>query len=118
MTTGHGLRFRTMSFGSVFEQSPLTWLMGEMGRRVFADMATSPGLVGAVDQHAAEVRDAIGNVGEVLGVDSLTRYLHGFVDGARERGWAPAIQPPGYDWEMIRLAAICWLAREHGFDPV
>jgi Family of unknown function (DUF6401) len=105
-----------MSFGSVFEQAPLNWLMREMGRAVFADMASSPGLVAAVDQHAAEVRDAIASVGDVLGLAALSRYLHGFVDGARERGWVPDLTG-GYEWENVRLAAICWLAHRHGLRP-
>ncbi|NYI05048.1 DUF6401 family natural product biosynthesis protein [Allostreptomyces psammosilenae] len=86
---------------------PLRWAMEEFGHRL-AHMPYDPALVAAVDQHAAEVRDAI-----ELGRETLGDYLLGFVDGLREQGWEPYTAPDPF--AMLRLSAVCWLAREHGF---
>jgi hypothetical protein len=67
--------------------------------------AGSPGLA-AVDQHAAEVRDALGaGPGAARGssLHLLFGYARGFVEAAIGRGWLPH---PGSDWESFRLAAI------------
>ncbi len=90
-----------------------------------------PGLLAAVDQHAAEVRDALavgGRAGKARGAlavrarmdrtrqdagrgpapSALLAYAHGFIEAAVGRGWSP---PPGHadDWESLRLAAVCQL---------
>jgi hypothetical protein len=103
-----------MIFGTLFEGSPLGGQLRELDRAVLADMRTDPGLVAAVDQHAAAVRQSITAAGNQVGRESLTRYLHGFADGVRAWRWTPAATGSGHDWETLRLAAICWLAREHG----
>ncbi len=103
-----------MIFGTPFEGSPLGGMLRELDRSALADMLANPGLAAAVDQHAAAVRQSITAAGSQVGQESLTRYLHGFADGVRAWRWTPATTGPGYDWETLRLAAICWLAREHG----
>jgi hypothetical protein len=87
----------------------------ELGFSVLADTAVLPGLVAAVDQHAAAVRESVAVAGG-LRRSTLTWYVHGLADGLRSRGWTPPErgQRHGYDWEALRLAAICWVAREHG----
>lgn len=74
---------------------------------------TSPGLVAMVDQHAAAIRDSIERDGVRLSRQSLTHYLHGFLDGIRERGWYSS--DTALDWETLRLMAVCWLAEQRGF---
>ncbi|KUP96602.1 DUF6401 family natural product biosynthesis protein [Thermobifida cellulosilytica] len=72
-----------------------------------------PGLLAQVDQHVAAVRDALADSGVPLSRRSLAQYLRGFLDGCRERGWHST--EVDYDWETLRLLAICRLAREEGF---
>ncbi|MFC4113934.1 DUF6401 family natural product biosynthesis protein [Nonomuraea zeae] len=94
----------------VFEEgwavSPLRWLMNTLGDAQLARMSGDPGLVAAVDQHAAELRDAI-----PLDRETLGDYLLGFLDELRHRGWIFSGEP---DAPALRLTAVCWLARELG----
>ncbi|MBB5784550.1 DUF6401 family natural product biosynthesis protein [Nonomuraea jabiensis] len=95
----------------VFEEgwavSPLRWLMNTLGDAQLARMHGDPGLVAAVDQHAAVLRDAI-----PLDRETLGDYLLGFLDELRERAWVFTGEP---DAAALRLTAVCWLAREEGF---
>ncbi|MEY9213716.1 hypothetical protein NI17_023320 [Thermobifida halotolerans] len=75
--------------------------------------SSAPGLVAQVDQHVAGVRDSLSRDGLPLTRRSLTHYLQGFLDGCRERGWHS--DGADYDWETLRLLAVCRLAREEGF---
>jgi hypothetical protein len=72
------------------------------------EMAFEPGLVAAVDQHVAAVRDVLG------GADAyhltLGDYTLGFLDALREGGWQ---EHAGYDFATLRLTAVSWLIREH-----
>jgi len=104
------------------------WLAGEAGQVSLAASAGAYGARAAVDQHAAEIRDALG---ERLGVDVLLGYAQGFVEAAVARGWWPphrrtapgpdhagpgpgmaGCEPPRLDWESLRLAAVCRLVLE------
>ncbi|WP_443159415.1 DUF6401 family natural product biosynthesis protein [Nonomuraea sp. 10N515B] len=96
-----------MFFEEGWATSPFRWLMGELGDTQLARMGSEPGLVAAVDQHAAVLRDAIPMDRETLG-----DYLLGFLDELRHRGWAFTGEP---DAAALRLTAVCWLARELGF---
>ncbi|PRY01982.1 DUF6401 family natural product biosynthesis protein [Allonocardiopsis opalescens] len=93
--------------------SHLSRLVRDVGHFGFPEMAASPGLTALVDQHAAAVRDTILRGGGRLTRVTLTHYLHGFLDGVRERGWSG--DGADYDWETQRLLSICWMARELGF---
>ncbi|TMR10274.1 hypothetical protein ETD86_40310 [Nonomuraea turkmeniaca] len=87
--------------------------MGELGDTQLARMGSDPGLVAAVDQHAAVLRDAI-----PLDRETLGDYLLGFLDELRHRGWAftsEPSEPADLDAAALRLTAVCWLARERGF---
>ena len=79
--------------------------------------AAVPGLLAAIDQHSAAVRDilAFGVEGSaaVAGAVLLAGYASGLVDEARERGWrfaAPA-DWAAPDWFTARLLGVCALAR-------
>jgi hypothetical protein len=79
--------------------------VGEAGRVLAARV---PGMLAAVDQHAAEVRDALGGAQGHLSANSLLGYARGFVEAAVGRGWVP-LAGHGTDWESVRLTAVCQL---------
>ncbi|MBB6352225.1 DUF6401 family natural product biosynthesis protein [Nonomuraea muscovyensis] len=93
-----------MLFEKDWAAAPLHWLMNTLGHAQLERMAAEPGLVAAVDQHAAELRETISLDRETLG-----DYLLGFADELRDRGWS---FHGGHDAAAVRLTAICWLARE------
>ncbi|SEG23262.1 hypothetical protein SAMN05444920_102286 [Nonomuraea solani] len=78
--------------------------MNALGDAQLARMGRDPGLVAAVDQHAAVLRDAI-----PLDRETLGDYLLGFLDELRHRGWVFGDEP---DAPSLRLTAVCWLTRE------
>jgi Family of unknown function (DUF6401) len=90
---------------------------GRVGASGLTLSASWPGLLAAVDQHAAEVRDALATADTGAGRDTgrgpalhlLLGYARGFVEAAIGRGWRPE---PGPDWESVRLAAICQLVTQ------
>ncbi|GAA1291364.1 DUF6401 family natural product biosynthesis protein [Saccharothrix xinjiangensis] len=77
----------------------------------------APGVLAAVDQHGAAVRDVLAHgvpasalaAGAVL----LAGYAKGVLDEAAEHGWRPPalVDWPNADWTTLRLAAVCHLAR-------
>jgi hypothetical protein len=86
-------------------------LAGEVGEAGLSRSAALPGLLAAVDQHAAEVRDSLTDGGR-LPMHSLLGYARGFVEAAIGRGWRPGASHQ--DWESLRLAAVCLLITEAG----
>ncbi|WP_344866737.1 DUF6401 family natural product biosynthesis protein [Planomonospora alba] len=83
-------------------------IRAQFAQRVLDLRALHPGVGAALDQHAAEVRQAIASLGQPVGRDSLVGYLIGFWDGAHEAGWrvpAPCEQP--LDFAALRLSAVC-----------
>jgi hypothetical protein len=72
-----------------------------------------PWLTAEIDQHMAAVRDCLHRDGLAVDRNTLTEYMRGFLDGTRERGWDSASSD--YDWETLRLIAICRLAMDCGF---
>jgi Family of unknown function (DUF6401) len=92
-----------------------------------SEFAFEPGLVAAVDQHAAAVRDALapgartprtagapstpaGLLPHQVRREDLTDYVLGFTDVLAENDWR---EPVGYDFAALRLTAVCWLVREY-----
>ncbi|MFF8276807.1 DUF6401 family natural product biosynthesis protein [Streptomyces lateritius] len=92
-----------------------------------SEFSFEPGLVAAVDQHAAAVRDALipaqrgperwaahraETWAERRAVrrEDLSDYVLGFTDWLAEADW---VEPVGYDFATLRLTAVCWLIREH-----
>jgi hypothetical protein len=72
------------------------------------EMAFEPGLVAAVDQHAAAVRDTLG--GPDAYRVTLADYALGFLDALGAAGWR---EHAGYDFATLRLTSVSWLIREH-----
>jgi hypothetical protein len=87
-------------------------LAGEVGASGLSRSAGFPGILAAVDQHAAGVRDALTGRGggDRLRPHSLLGYARGFVEVAIGRGWLPDVA--GTDWETLRLAAVCQLVTQ------
>lgn len=88
--------------------TPLAAVHGQFARRL-PEMAFEPGLVAAVDQHAAAIRDAV--QGHPSMREALTDYVLGFTDALREIGWSAH---EGYDFATLRLTAVCHFMREYG----
>ncbi|MFI2214503.1 DUF6401 family natural product biosynthesis protein [Streptomyces sp. NPDC020141] len=94
------------------------------------EFSFEPGLVAAVDQHAAAVRDALlpaprrGGAARSRAAgpppraalftpvrrEDLADYVLGFTDWLTEAEWT---EPVGHDFATLRLTAVCWLVREH-----
>ena len=99
-------------------RSTLNGLMTWLGESGLAATDASAGLLAAVDQHAASVRDALGDPERGASAESLASYATGVRDAlieaqwqlpsASERDWAKV------DWPTLRLIAICALARAAG----
>jgi hypothetical protein len=85
------------------------WVAGSAGQLSLARSGDSDGLRAAVDQHAAEIRDALGGR---MTTGVLMGYARGFVEAAVARGWWPPQQWTPLDWESLRLAAVCRLFAE------
>jgi hypothetical protein len=90
---------------------PLAAVADEFGRRL-AELAFEPGLVAAVDQHSAAVRDAVHGHDSLH--EALTDYVLGFTDALRELGWRAH---EGYDFATLRLTAVCHFMRAYGVSP-
>ncbi|MFF0478399.1 DUF6401 family natural product biosynthesis protein [Streptomyces sp. NPDC004284] len=80
-----------------------------------SEFSFEPGLVAAVDQHAAAVCDALipaRRGPEVRSVrrEDLADYVLGFTDRLSEADWT---EPVGHDFATLHLTAVCWLIREH-----
>lgn len=94
------------------DATPLAAIVEQFGGRL-PELAFEPGLVAAVDQHSAAVRDAVYT--DAYGQDSLhealTDYVLGFTDALREMGWEAN---EGYDFASLRLTAVCFFMREYG----
>lgn len=121
-------------------------LAGAVGACGLGLAAGSPGVLAAVDQHAAEVRDALAGATGSLQADvtdvtdlvpeswaaeandataggrgpaarMLLRYARGFVEAAMGRGWVPT-PTAAMDWESLRLAAVCLLLTQSQPAPL
>lgn len=120
--------------------SVLTALMASVGSTGLAVAAAEPGLLALVDQHAAAIRESLTSltaprpteitdelpteVTDELPVDPprlsaavLAGYAEGVRDAAIEHGWQPPVGPVDWseaDWVLIRLLAVCAVARNTG----
>jgi hypothetical protein len=92
-------------------------LAGEAGQVSLARSAAAAGARASVDQHAAEIRDALSGAGRTITPAALLSYAQGFTEAAIGRGWwpphrrerDPGAGEPLLDWESLRLAAVCRL---------
>lgn len=96
-------------------RSTLGGLMTSVGEPGLRAAAVLPGLLAAVDQHAAAVRDSLGGDARPLTAMALAGYAEGVRDAAHEHGWrAPdsgAVDWSTADWVLTRLLAVSSLVR-------
>ncbi|MEV4515358.1 DUF6401 family natural product biosynthesis protein [Dactylosporangium sp. NPDC049525] len=99
-------------------RSTLNGLMTWLGESGLAAAAASGGLQAAVDQHAASVRDALGDPEHGPNAIALASYATGVRDTLIDAQWQ---LPPTSEldwskasWPTVRLIAICALARAGG----
>lgn len=92
--------------------------LAELARRVgtpgLTAAATLPGLLAAIDQHAAALRDLLGDGARPPSPIGLAGYADGLRDMAGDLGWHLP-QPDGVSWAsapwlLVRLVAVCQLA--------
>jgi hypothetical protein len=98
-------------------RTELATLMASVGAAGLAAAAARPGLRSAVDQHAAAVRDSLLADRRPMGVIALAGYAEGVREAAMGHGWRPPVEPIdwcGADWVLVRLLAVCALARGGG----
>ena len=110
-----GPAFGDPIFGDYAPGTPPLVALDERFSRRLPELAFEPGLVAAVDQHSAAIRDAVydsAHTHEHASLrDALTDYVLGFTDALREMGWHTH---DGYDFATLRLTAVCHFMREYG----
>jgi len=100
-------------------KSTLNGLMIWLGEPGLAAAGQRAGLMALIDQHAAAVRDALGDPSDGLSAVSLAGYAAGVRDALIEAEWRlPAVAEQDWsrpEWPTVRLLAICSIARSHGY---
>ena len=82
-------------------------LAGEAGQVSLAMTATSAGARASVDQHAAEIREALARRGRAVTPAALLSYARGFTEALIARGWWPP-----HRRENLRADAAGWAPAE------
>ncbi|HEX8631005.1 MAG TPA: DUF6401 family natural product biosynthesis protein [Catenuloplanes sp.] len=84
------------------------------GRAGMAAARAVPGLLAAIDQHAAQIRDAVADRHGRLHPVTLAAYADGVADAAAAKGWSLDELRTGdwsaASWASVRLLAVCVLA--------
>ena len=100
-------------------RSTLNGLMTWLGEPGLAAARESAGLQATIDQHAAAVRDALGDPEHGPGAVPLAGYATGVRDALIEAEWqlppTTDIDWANLEWPALRLIAICALARTGGY---
>jgi hypothetical protein len=92
--------------------------LADLARRIgtpgLAAAAALPGLLAAVDQHAAALRDLLGDGQRPPSPIGLAGYADGLRDMAGDLGWqlphADRVAWAKAPWLLVRLVAVCQLA--------
>ncbi len=96
----------------------LVQLICRFGRGGLAAAAARPWLLAAVDQHRAAIRDTLGDGWRLPSVAALAGYAAGLRDRGVEHLWSvPDTKEFDWtfaDWPVVRMLAVCSLAREAG----
>ncbi|MEU6022842.1 DUF6401 family natural product biosynthesis protein [Micromonospora sp. NPDC048871] len=93
-------------------RTTLVGLVNAVGLDGLAAAHQLPGLLAAVDQHAAAVRDSLHGDQRPLTAPALAGYAEGIEAAATEHGWQPPTDPVDWseaDWVLVRLLAVCAL---------
>lgn len=100
-------------------KSTLNGLMIWLGEPGLAAAGQRAGLMALIDQHAAVIRDSLGDPGDGISAVSLAGYASGVRDALIEADWRlPAVTDQDWskpEWPTLRLLAICSLARTRGY---
>jgi len=89
-------------------------LHNALGHTGLAEAGANAGLMAAVDQHAAGIRDSLSADVRPLTAVVLAAYAEGVRDAAFTHGWQPPageINWSDSDWVLRRLLGVCALAR-------
>jgi hypothetical protein len=97
--------------------SLLTGLMSHLGEAGLGVAGRSAGLLADLDQHAASVRDALGDPQDGPNAVSLAGYATGVRDALVDADWdlPDEIDWSAPQWPTVRLLAVCSLARTNGY---
>ena len=90
-------------------------LHNALGHTGLAEAGANAGLMAAVDQHAAGIRDSLSADVRPLTAVILAAYAEGVRDAAFTHGWQPPVGSFDWsenDWVMRRLLAVCSLASQ------
>ncbi|WP_092375533.1 DUF6401 family natural product biosynthesis protein [Micromonospora phaseoli] len=93
-------------------RSRLVALANAVGLDGMAAANSLPGLLAAVDQHAAAVRDSLHGDRRPLSAAALAGYSEGVRSAAGEHGWQAPSGPIDWaeaDWVLLRLLSVCAL---------
>jgi hypothetical protein len=100
-------------------KSILNGLMVWLGEHGLGAAAHAAGLRAALDQHAASVRDALGNQAGGPNAVGLAGYAAGVRDALIEIEWRMSpvneLDWSALEWPVLRLLAVCSLARTAGY---
>jgi hypothetical protein len=97
--------------------SLLGTLMTHLGETGLGVAGRSAGLLADLDQHAASVRNALGDPQDGPNAVSLAGYATGVRDALIDAEWELPDEVDWSDpqWPTVRLLAVCSLARAHGY---
>jgi hypothetical protein len=92
----------------------LDQLMASVGVDGLVAALRSPGLMAAVDQHAAAIRETLRAAGRDVDIFSLASYTRSILAVLSRSGHTPP-EPSAIDWSLtaphlLRLVAVCQLA--------
>jgi len=100
-------------------RSTLYRLLDQVGGDGSDGTGLLPGVLAAVDQHAAAIRDVLGPGSGAPGLVALAGYAEGLLDTAAEGGWvapvAPEVDWSVANWLLVRMRAVCALACATGY---
>jgi hypothetical protein len=99
-------------------RASLSDLADRVGAPGTAAAARLPGLLAALDQHGAALRDLLSEDGRGPSLISLAGYAEGLRDMAGDLGWQLP-RPEQVDWAqapwlLLRLVAVCQLSAQAG----
>ena len=93
-------------------------LTDDLGRTGMAAAGVLPGLLAALDQHTAELRDRLTDGTGTPTLASLTGYCAGLLRTTESSGWyrplAREVNWRQANWLVLRLVAACQLAHAAG----
>jgi hypothetical protein len=112
--TNESITFAAVSAGTYLDE-----MMARVGVDGLAAAFAEPGLLATIDQHAADVREALLDAERAVDTDGLAAYARSIAAAAVRTGNplpAPGEAPTTVDgwsnagWALLRLVAVCLIA--------